>query len=260
MIEEIFRREAGRVLATLIRLLGDFDLAEEARQEAFAAAIEQWPTHGVPANPCAWLINTGRNKAVDRIRRDVLFRTKVADRELASAAAADEVLLEDEDETVFGDDRLRLIFTCCHPALNIEAQIALTLREVCGLTTQAVARAFIVSEETMAQRLVRAKRKIRDAAIPYETPDSSVLDQRIEGVLAVVYGVFTEGYAATVGSDLIDVELCGEAIRLGRLLDALLPHNAAVMGLLALMLLHHARRLSRVSDAGDVVLLDDQDR
>jgi RNA polymerase sigma-70 factor (ECF subfamily) len=259
MIEEIFRREAGRVLATLIRLLGDFDLAEEARQEAFAAAIEQWPTHGVPANPRAWLIKTGRNKAVDRIRRDILFRTKIADLEFASAAADEDGTLDDADDA-FGDDRLRLIFTCCHPALNAEAQIALTLREVCGLSTQAVARAFIVSEETMAQRLVRAKKKIRDAAIPYETPDSSVLDQRIEGVLAVVYGVFTEGYAATVGSELIDVELCGEAIRLGRLLDALLPHNAAVMGLLALMLLHDARRLSRVSDAGDVVLLDDQDR
>lgn len=259
MVEEIFRREAGRVLATLIRLLGDFDLAEEARQEAFTAAIEQWPTHGVPDNPRAWLIKTGRNKAVDRIRRDILFRTKIADREFASAAA-DEVGTLDDADDAFGDDRLRLIFTCCHPALNAEAQVALTLREVCGLSTQAVARAFIVSEETMAQRLVRAKKKIRDAAIPYETPDSSVLDQRIEGVLAVVYGVFTEGYAATVGSKLIDVELCGEAIRLGRLLDALLPHNAAVMGLLALMLLHHARRLSRVSDAGDVVLLDDQDR
>jgi RNA polymerase sigma-70 factor (ECF subfamily) len=260
MVEEIFRREAGRVLATLIRLLGDFDLAEEARQEAFAAAIEQWPAQGVPLNPRAWLIKTGRNKAIDHIRRDILFRTKVADREIASAAADQAGELDDADDEVFGDDRLRLIFTCCHPALNGEAQIALTLREVCGLSTQAVARAFIVSEETMAQRLVRAKKKIRDAAIPYETPDSSVLDQRIEGVLAVVYGVFTEGYAATVGPELIDVELCGEAIRLGRLLDALLPNNAAVMGLLALMLLHDARRQSRVSDAGDVVLLDDQDR
>jgi RNA polymerase sigma-70 factor (ECF subfamily) len=260
MIEEIFRREAGRVLATLIRLLGDFDLAEEARQEAFAAAIEQWPAQGVPLNPRAWLIKTGRNKAVDRIRRDILFRTKVAEREIASAAADQAGELDDADDEVFGDDRLRLIFTCCHPALNGEAQIALTLREVCGLSTQAVARAFIVNEETMAQRLVRAKKKIRDAAIPYETPDASVLDQRIEGVLAVVYGVFTEGYAATAGPELIDVELCGEAIRLGRLLDALLPNNAAVMGLLALMLLHDARRKSRVSDAGDVVLLDDQDR
>src|SRR5271156_3663132 len=225
-VDEVFRREAGRVLATLIRLLGDFDLAEEARQEAFAAAVEQWPVQGVPANPCAWLINTGRYKAIDRIRREVLFRTKIADREVA-AAEGDAAAMQDEaDDEVFGDDRLRLIFTCCHPALNSEAQIALTLREVCGLSTQAVARAFIVSEETMAQRLVRAKKKIRDAAIPYETPDASVLDQRIEGVLAVVYSVFTEGYALTAGPRLIDVELCAEAIRLGRLLDLLIPGNA----------------------------------
>ena len=266
-IEDIFRREAGRVLATLIRLLGDFDLAEEARQEAFAAAIEQWPSRGVPDNPCAWLISTGRNKAIDRIRREVFFREKIADRELASAQAAglagsDEspVGIDESDEAVFGNDRLRLIFTCCHPALNSEAQIALTLREICGLSTQAVARAFLTSEETMAQRLVRAKRKIREAGIPYETPDATVLDQRIEDVLAVVYGVFTEGYAATAGAQLIDAQLCAEAIRLGRLLDSLLPGNAGVMGLLALMLLHDARRPSRVSSGGDVVLLDDQDR
>jgi RNA polymerase sigma-70 factor (ECF subfamily) len=259
-IGEIFCREAGRVLATLIRLLGDFDLAEEARQEAFAAAMEQWPIRGTPDNPRAWLISAGRNKAVDRFRRDVLFRTKIADRELAGAAADAVAVIDEDDEAVFGDDRLRLIFTCCHPALNAEAQIALTLREVCGLSTQAVARGFLVTEETMAQRLVRAKKKIRDAGIPYETPDPSVLDQRVEGVLAVVYGVFTEGYAATAGNQLIDVELCAEAIRLGRLLDTLLPNNAGVMGLLALMLLHDARRTSRVSDAGDVVLLDDQDR
>ncbi|HEY2677472.1 MAG TPA: RNA polymerase sigma factor [Steroidobacteraceae bacterium] len=257
-VEEVFRREAGRVLATLIRLLGDFDLAEEAQQEAFAAAVEQWPVQGMPVNPRAWLIKTGRNKAIDRIRRDKTFRTKIV--ELEFGAVSDVAELEDADEAVFGDDRLRLIFTCCHPALNGEAQIALTLREVCGLSTQAVARAFVVGEETMAQRLVRAKKKIREAGIPYETPDPSVLDQRIEGVLAVVYAVFTEGYAATSGPRLIDVELCGEAIRLGRLLDALLPGNAAVMGLLALMLLHDARRLSRVSGAGDVVLLDNQDR
>jgi RNA polymerase sigma-70 factor, ECF subfamily len=258
-VDEIFRREAGRVLATLIRLLGDFDLAEEAQQEAFAAAIEQWPVHGVPSNPRAWLVNTGRNKAVDRIRRESLFRTKISDRE---SAAAESFAVEtiDDDAELFGDDRLRLIFTCCHPALNGEAQIALTLREVCGLSTQAVARAFMVNEETMAQRLVRAKKKIRDAGIPYETPDPRVLDQRIGGVLAVVYAVFTEGYAQTTGPRLIDVELCGEAIRLGRLLDALLPCNAAVMGLLALMLLHDARRESRVSDAGDVILLNVQDR
>ncbi|HSZ10003.1 MAG TPA: RNA polymerase sigma factor [Steroidobacteraceae bacterium] len=259
-LEEVFRREAGRVLATLIRLLGDFDLAEEAQQEAFAAALEQWPAHGMPGNPRAWLISTGRNKAIDRIRRETFFREKIADRELAAAQAR---MLEDidpADEAIFGDDRLRLIFTCCHPALNDEAQIALTLREVCGLSTQAVARAFLVNEETMAQRLVRAKRKIRDAGIPYETPDPTVLDQRIDGVLAVIYGVFTEGYAATAGAQLMDVELCAEAIRLGRLVDVLLPSHAGVMGLLALMLLHDARRASRVSDAGDVVLLEDQDR
>jgi RNA polymerase sigma-70 factor (ECF subfamily) len=259
-IEEIFRREAGRVLATLIRLLGDFDLAEEAQQEAFAAAIEQWPKHGTPDNPRAWLISAGRNKAIDRIRREVFFREKIAGRELATAQADGFAEIDDAEEATFGDDRLRLIFTCCHPALSDEAQIALTLREVCGLPTQAVARAFLVTEESMAQRLVRAKRKIRDAGIPYETPDPSVLDQRIDGVLAVVYGVFTEGYAATAGTQLIDVELCAEAIRLGRLLDILLPNNAGAMGLLALMLLHDARRASRVSDAGDVVLLDDQDR
>src|SRR5271169_4794358 len=260
IVEEVFRREAGRVLATLIRLLGDFDLAEEARQEAFTAAVEQWAEAGVPANPCAWLISTGRNKAVDRIRRDAVFRTKIQGREIASLETNAAAASDEWDDAGFGDDRLRLIFTCCHPALSGEAQIALTLREVCGLTTQAVARAFLVSEETMAQRLVRAKKRIRDAAIPYETPDASVLDQRIEGVLAVVYGVFTEGYAATAGPQLIDVELCGEAIRLGRLLDALLPNTAAVLGLLALMLLHDARRQSRVSAGGDVVLLDDQDR
>jgi RNA polymerase sigma-70 factor, ECF subfamily len=259
VIEEIFRREAGRVLATLIRLLGDFDLAEEAQQEAFAAAVEQWPLHGTPANPRAWLISTGRNKAIDRIRRDILFRTKISG-EIGAAESGIDAALDAADEEIFGDDRLRLIFTCCHPALNPEAQIALTLREVCGLSTQAVARAFLTGEETMAQRLVRAKKKIRDAGIPYETPDPSVLEHRIEGVLAVVYGVFTEGYAATVGAQLIDVELCEEAIRLGRLLETLLPNHAGVMGLLALMLLHDARRASRTSDSGDVVLLENQDR
>jgi len=260
VIEAVFRREAGRVLATLIRLLGDFDLAEEARQEAFTAAIEQWAAAGVPANPRAWLINAGRNKAVDRIRRDVVFRTKVLDREIASAEADAAAVLEEVEDSTFGDDRLRLIFTCCHPALSGEAQIALTLREVCGLTTQAVARAFLVSEETMAQRLVRAKRKIRDAGIPYETPEPPLFGQRIQGVLAVVYGVFTEGYAVTAGTQLVDAELCGEAIRLGRLLDELLPNSPAVLGLLALMLLHDARRRARTSHAGDVILLDDQDR
>jgi RNA polymerase sigma-70 factor, ECF subfamily len=259
VVAEVFRREAGRVLATLIRLLGDFDLAEEARQEAFTAAVEQWAA-GVPANPCAWLIKTGRNKAIDRIRRDVVFRTRVLDREIASAEADATGVLEQVDDTPFGDDRLRLIFTCCHPALSGEAHVALTLREVCGLTTQAVARAFLVSEDTMGQRLVRAKKKIRDAGIPYETPEPHLLNQRIHGVLAVVYGVFTEGYAVTTGTRLVDAELCAEAIRLGRLLDELLPANPAVLGLLALMLLHDARRPARVSQDGDVILLDDQDR
>src|SRR5450631_4322366 len=258
--EEIFRREAGRVLATLIRLLGDFDSAEEARQEAFIAAVEQWPAQGMPANPGAWLIKTGRNKAIDRIRRDAVFRTKVQGRETASVEADAAAVVEEVGDTAFGDDRLRLIFTCCHPALSGEAHIALTLREVCGLTTQAVARAFLVSEETMAQRLVRAKKKIRDAGIPYETPEPQLFNQRIQGVLAVVYGVFTEGYAVTAGSRLVDAELCAEVLRLGRLLDELLPGNPAVLGLLALMLLHDARRGARVSAAGDVVLLEDQDR
>ncbi len=211
----------------------------------------------MPANPRAWPF-TGRNKAIDQIRRATTFRTKIV--HLESATAEEAYTEDDTDEALFGDDRLRLIFTCCHPALNPEAQIALTLREVCGLTTQAVARAFLVSQETMAQRLVRAKRKIIEAGIPYETPDPSELDQRLEGVLAVVYGVFTEGYAATVGTELTDAELCGEAIRLGRLLDVLLPSNAAVMGLLALMLLHDARRPARLSSAGNVVLLEHQDR
>ena len=259
-VEEVFRREAGRVLATLIRLLGDFDLAEEARQDAFAAALEQWPRRGFPANPSAWLIHIGRNKGIDRIRRDSVFRQKIAGRETASAEADAQSAQSDDADESFGDDRLRLIFTCCHPALNREAQIALTLREVCGLTTQAVARAFLVSEDTMAQRLVRAKRKIRDAGIPYETPEPSMLAERIEGVLAVVYGVFTEGYAATVGEELTNAELCTEAIRLGRLLDALIPDDAAILGLLALMLLHDARRPARMSSAGNVILLDQQDR
>lgn len=258
-VEAVFRREAARVLATLIRLLGDFDLAEDARQEAFAAAIAQWPTEGMPLHPRAWLIAAGRNKIIDRIRRDGLFRTKIADLQIASAQSNDAAEPE-LDDAVFGDDRLRLIFTCCHPALNPEAQIALTLREVCGLSTQAVARAFLVAEETMSQRLVRAKRKIREARIPYETPSPAALDERFDGVLGVIYSVFTEGYAATAGDRLIDVELCAEAIRLGRLLDELMPDRAALFGLLALMLLHDARRGARVSASGDIVLLEDQDR
>ena len=260
VVEEVFRREAGRVLATLIRLLGDFELAEEARQEAFAAALEQWPSSGIPSNPRAWLVDVGRNKAIDQIRRQALFRSKYPDLEMDAVEQAAAVSSDDqEDDAAFGDDRLRLIFTCCHPALNIEAQVALTLRAICGLSTEAVARAFLVGEETMAQRLVRAKKKIRDAGIPYETPPPHLLDERIAGALAAVYLVFTEGYAVTSGTTLIRADLCSEAIRLGRLLDALLPDRPAIHGLLALMLLHDARRKARVSAMGDVVLLEDQD-
>jgi len=256
-IEELFQQEAGRVLATLIRLLGDFDRAEEARQEAFAAALEQWPVSGMPANPRAWLVNVGRNKSVDAMRRQSLFRSKVQPLEAAAHVTQPTETEPDED---FGDDRLRLIFTCCHPALSIEAQVALTLRAVCDLSTPAVARAFLVSEATMAQRLVRAKTKIREAGIPYETPAPAELDERLAGVLAVVYLVFTEGYAPTSGTELIREELCVEAIRLARLLHTLIHGNSAVQGLLALMLLHDARRKARVTAAGDVVLLDEQDR
>jgi RNA polymerase sigma-70 factor (ECF subfamily) len=258
-VEAVYAQEAARVLATLIRLLGDFDLAEDARQEAFAAALTQWPTEGLPQHPRAWLISAGRNKIIDRLRRDVRFSTKIAD--LESAAAQPHGQSEDDlDQARFGDDRLRLIFTCCHPALIPEAQVALTLREVCGLPTHAVARAFLVGEEAMWQRLVRAKRKIREARIPYETPGRAVLGERLDGVLGVIYSVFTEGYAATQGDRLIDVELCAEAIRLGKLLDELMPNEAAITGLLALMLLQDARRDARVSASGDIVLLKDQDR
>jgi RNA polymerase sigma-70 factor (ECF subfamily) len=256
-IEAIYRREAGRVLATLIRLLGDFELAQEARQEAFTVALDRWPTAGVPDNPRAWLVEVGRNKALDQLRRAQVFKEKVLPLEKASA---DEATEEGEDaDAVFGDDRLRLIFTCCHPALNPEVQVALTLRAVCGLSTEAVARAFLVAEEAMAQRLVRAQRKIREAGIPYEIPGPSLLDERVQSVLAVIYSVFTEGYAVTSGERLIAVELCLEAIRLGRLMDALLPQRPDVLGLLALMLLHDARREARLSATGDIVLLEQQD-
>ncbi len=260
IIEEIFRREGGRVLATLIRLLGDFDLAEEARQEAFAAAIEQWPATGIPENARAWLVHVGRNKGIDHIRRQALLREKVA-------GLAHEDSLHDRagdpgeaDETAFRDDRLRLIFTCCHPALSLEAQVALTLHTVCDLRSEEVARAFLVSRETMWQRLGRAKRKIREANIPYETPPPALLNERVDGVLAVIYLVFSEGYAVTSGTELVREDLCREAIRLGRLLDALLPGRADVKGLLALMLLHDARRKARVTAGGDIVLLEQQDR
>ena len=258
-IEHVFRDEAGRVLATLIRLVGDFDLAEEALQDAFAAAVEQWPTAGIPDNPRAYLVSTGRNKAIDRLRRQARSRARQRDL-VTEAAIAAQIAPEDADEDAIGDDMLRLVFTCCHPALNPEAQVALTLRAVCGLTTAQVARAFLVSEETMAQRLVRAKKKIRAAGIPYAAPESSMRDERVDGVLAVIYLVFSEGYAVTAGPELMRDELAREAIRLGRLLAALMPGDPAIEGLLALTLLHHARQAARVTEAGDIVLLEEQDR
>ncbi len=256
--ESVFRTEAGRVLATLIRLLGDFELAEEGLQDALAAALQQWPDAGVPVNPRAWLVNVGRHKAIDRLRRDKIFNDRQQQLEIEAAIDSQAVTADGEDS--LDDDILRLIFTCCHPALNLDTQVALTLRAVCGLPTQAVARAFLVGEETMAQRLVRAKTKIRVAKIPYQTPALDQLDARVHGVLAVIYQVFTEGYAPTEGPDLVRADLSGEAIRLGRLLHARMPQRPAIAGLLALMLLHDARREARTTPEGDVVLLEYQDR
>ncbi len=257
-IERIFRDEAGRALATLIRLVGDFDLAEDVLQEAFAAALERWPSAEMPSNPRAWLVNVGRNKAIDRIRRQITFRGKEA--ELTHEALLNADVLPDDNDTVLDDDMLRLIFTCCHPSFAAEVQVALTLRTVCGLTTAQVARAFLVSEEAMGQRLVRAKQKIRLAGIPYEVPDRDALGLRLRGVLVVIYLVFTEGYVATSGEELMRPDLAREAIRLARLLDALMPGRREIKGLLALMLLHDARRAGRQTEGGDIVLLEEQDR
>ena len=260
-IEQIFREESARILATLIRLLGSFDLAEEVTQEAFTAALQQWPFDGTPANPRAWLISTARHKAIDIIRRSQRLAGKQAD--LQAAAVLDPSPFNDDsmlNDAMWNDDRLRLIFTCCHPALSIEAQVALTLRTLGGLATEEIARAFLVPAPTMAQRLVRAKQKIRDAAIPYRVPPPEEIGERLSAVMVVLYLIFNEGYNAASGDTVIRRELSSEAIRLARLICQLMPQEAEARGLLALMLLHDSRREARTSLSGDLMLLEDQDR
>jgi len=256
VVDAVYRDESRRIHATLIRLLGDFDLAEEALHDAFRAALEQWARDGVPANPRAWLVSTGRFKAIDRVRRRARFGP-LDEHEAEVAALADETPALEADE--IADDRLRLIFTCCHPALSPDAQVALTLREVCDLTTEEIAHAFLATAPAIAQRIVRAKAKIRDARIPYEVPGPTELPVRLESVLRVVYLVFNEGYSASRGEEVTRRDLSGEAIRLGRLLVEILPEPEAA-GLLALMLLHESRRATRATPGGDLVLLEDQDR
>jgi RNA polymerase sigma-70 factor, ECF subfamily len=256
VIEEIYRTESRRVFATLVRLLSDFDVAEEALHDAFRAALEQWPRDGLPANPRAWLVSAGRFKAIDAMRRDARFDSlDEHEDQVENIPSTDN---EDDPESI-EDDRLRLMFTCCHPALTPDAQVALTLREVCGLTTEEIAAAFLTGAPTLAQRIVRAKSKIRDAGIPYQVPEAKELAERLHSVLRVIYLVFNEGYSASAGTMLTRHELSSEAIRLARLVLALLP-EPEVMGLLALMLLHESRRAARSSPAGDLILLDQQDR
>jgi RNA polymerase sigma-70 factor (ECF subfamily) len=257
-LEKLHREESGRILATLIRLLGDFDLAEEMLQEAYAVALQKWPSEGTPANARAWLISTARHKAIDRLRRDQRLARKSEEiAKTAEIAARPESEKEDE---MLADDQLRLIFTCCHPSLALEARVALTLRTVCGITTEEISRAFLVPVATMAQRLVRAKAKIREAGIPYRVPAQEELRVRMEGVLLVTYLIFNEGYLASSGDALIRREMCTEAIRLGRILRDLLPKDAEVQALLGLMLLHDSRRDARVNREGELILLEEQDR